>query len=259
MNAVLRCAWIAIAILFGAAIVVLLALGSGAQAWFETRDAKLGSVRTVGIISAVGEQFTWGRAGLTGLDTGTRRVSVAHWGLDDLIVQQVTDALKARFEVRSVSYSRAAFAELRESAIVGANLVRGDPVKDLLRHDVTPQGLDAYVVITKATANFGGGVRKLEGIGLVSYSTLFDSFNLLHALYEVRVVDGRTFDIIEKLAAGPADGASSVRLAGPSLVTDAAGDVQDEHLRSGLVDLLGRSLPQTLRDLHLVDQSAAAK
>ena len=81
---------------------------------------------------------------------------------------------------------------------------------------MSPQGLDAYIVITKAKAYFGGGNRKVEGVGLIAYSAVLELFRLLHALYEIRVVDGKTFDIIEKLAAGPPDEASSVRLPGPS-------------------------------------------
>jgi hypothetical protein len=56
-------AWIAMVILFCAAMAILLVLSSGgAHAWFETRDAKLQSVKTVGIISAIGDQFTFAKA-----------------------------------------------------------------------------------------------------------------------------------------------------------------------------------------------------
>ena len=62
-------AWVAMVILFCTAMAILLVLSSdGAHAWFETRDAKLQSVKTVGIISAIGDQFTFAKAGLTGLD-----------------------------------------------------------------------------------------------------------------------------------------------------------------------------------------------
>jgi hypothetical protein len=61
-------------------------------------------------------------------------------------------------------------------------------------------------------------------VGLITYSTVLESFGLLHALYEIRVVDGKTFDIIEKRAVRPPEDASSVRLPGPSLVIDASFD-----------------------------------
>jgi hypothetical protein len=241
-------------ILFCIAIAILLVLSNGAHALFETRDAKLKSVKTVGIVSAIGDQFTLEKAGLTGLDNSSRSVPIASWGLDDLIVQQVAAALSIRFQVQPVTYPRATFAATQESAITAVHLVRSDPFKKLVQTEVSPQGLDAYIVITKAKAYFGGGNRKVEGVGLITYSTVLESFGLLHALYEIRVIDGKTFDIIKKLAAGPPDDASSVRLPGPSRVIDASFDERDENLRRAIVDLVIRSLPNTLSDMHLVSQ-----
>jgi len=249
-----RCAFVATVILFCIAMGVLLALSCGGYALFETRDAKLRSVKTVGIVSAIGDQFTFAKAGLTGLDNRPRSVPIASWGLDELIVQQVTAALSGRFQVQPATYARATFATIQESAITAVNLVRGDPFKKLVQTEVSPQGLDAYIVITKAKAYFGGGNRKVEGVGLITYSTVLESYGQLHALYEIRVVDGKTFDIIEKLAAGPIDNASNIRIPGPSRLIDASFDERDENLRRAIVDLVIRSLPNILSDLHLVNQ-----
>ncbi|MDD1520743.1 MULTISPECIES: hypothetical protein [Bradyrhizobium] len=241
-----RYAWIAISI--------SLVLSSGAHALFETRDAKLKDVKTIGIVSAIGDQFTYAKTGLTGINNSPRNVPIASWGLDDLIAQEMAKALSNRFQVQPVTYPRATFATTQESAIGPVNLVRGDPFKKLVQTEVSPQGLDAYIIITKAKASFGGGSRKVEGVGLITYSTVLESFDLLHALYEVRVIDGKTFDVIEKLAAGPQDGTSSVRLPGPSLMVDAGFDTRDENLRRTIVDLIVRSLPNTLSDLHLINR-----
>ena len=78
------------------AAVIVLALSGGASAMFESRDTKLQAVKTVGIISAIGDQFTLARAGLTGLDNSSRSFPISSWGLDDLIIQQTTaDAMIA--------------------------------------------------------------------------------------------------------------------------------------------------------------------
>jgi hypothetical protein len=68
------------------------------------------------------------------------------------------------------------------------------------------------------------------------------------------VVDGKTFDIIEKLAAGPLDNGSTVRLPGPSLMVDVGFDGRDENLHRAVADLVVRSLPNTLSDMHLINQ-----
>ncbi len=241
------------------ATVVLLAVSVGGCAMLETRETKLQAVKTVGIISAVGDEMSFARVGLTGLNNASQNYPIASWGLDDLIVQQATTALSGRFQVQPVSYQRAAFAAIKDSPVAPVNLVRGNPFKKLLQTEVTPQGLDAYIVITKAKSNFGSGARKVEGIGFISYGTLLASYSQIHALYEIRVFDGKTFDVIEKMAAQPLDNAERIGLTGPSRVVDesfspGAGDpARNENLHGAITDLIARSLPSTLNDMHLAD------
>jgi hypothetical protein len=241
------------------ATVVLLAVSLGACAMLETRETKLQAVKTVGIISAVGDEMSFSRMGLTGLNNASQNFPIGAWGLDDLIVQQATAALSGRFQVQPVSYQRTAFAAIKDSPVAPANFIRGDPFKKLVQTEVSPQGLDAYIVITKAKSNFGGGARKVEGIGFVSYATLLASYNEIHVLYEIRVFDGKTFDVIEKRAAPPLDDAGTVGLAGPSRLVDesfspGAGDpARNENLHGAITELIARSLPSTLSDMHLAD------
>jgi hypothetical protein len=221
---------------------------------FETRAKRLQTIKTVGIISAVGGEMNVVRTGLTPLNAPGQSVPVASWGLDELIVQQVTTLLDGRFRVQPVSYPRAAFAAIRESAVAPVTLIRGDAFKALVRTDVLPQGLDVYIVITRAKSKLGSG-RNVEGIGFAEYRTLLASYGVIHALYEVRLIDGRTFDVIEKRAASPLGNAEMLRLAGPSRMVDEAleGPAAGERLRAGIADLITRSLPLTLGDMHLVD------
>ncbi len=226
----------------------------GAAAAFETRASRIQAIKTVGIVSAIGEEMSLTRAGLTGLGNVAQSASISAWGLDELIVQQVTRLLSGRFRVQPVNYRRAAFAAVRDSAVAPVNLLRSDPFKELVRSDVTPQGLDAYIVITRARSKLGNG-RNVEGVGLAEYRTLLADYGLIHALYEVRVIDGRTFDVIEKRAAAPLDNTGTVRIAGPSGPVDETfgGPASGERLRAAIADLITRSLPVTLGDMHLID------
>ncbi|MGY3034812.1 hypothetical protein ACVIIV_003982 [Bradyrhizobium sp. USDA 4354] len=226
----------------------------GAAAAFETRASRLQAIKTVGIVSAIGEEMSLTRAGLTGLDNAAQSASISAWGLDELIVQQATRLLGGRFRVQPVNYRRAAFAAIRDSAVAPVNLLRSDPFKELVRSDVTPQGLDAYIVITRARSKLGNG-RNVEGVGLAEYRTLLADYGLIHALYEVRVIDGKTFDVIEKRAAAPLDNTGTVRIAGPSGPIEATLEsaASSERLRAALADLIVRSLPLTLGDMHLID------
>lgn len=225
-----------------------------AAAAFETRATRLQAIKTVGIVSAIGDEMSLTQAGLTGLNNPGQNVSIRSWALDELIVQQATTLLNGRFRVQAVNYPRASFAAISESAFAPAKLIRSDPFKALVRTEISPQGLDAYIVITRARSKLGNG-RNVEGIGFAEYRTLLASYGLIHALYEIRVIDGKTFEVIEKRAASPFDNTEAIRLAGPSRSVDESfgGPATSERLRAAIADLLTRSLPLTLGDMHLTD------
>src|SRR5882757_1530854 len=90
------------------ALVSILVLLS-ACAKFETGETKLQRIKTVGVVSAVGDEFSFTRAGLNGTDTGDRRFPIGQWGLDDLIVSQANASIGEHFQVQPLSYSRPAF------------------------------------------------------------------------------------------------------------------------------------------------------
>src|SRR5467141_4589735 len=122
------------------ATMVLVALSASACAMFQTGETKLQAVKTVGIISAVGGEMNFARAGLTGLNNNpSQSFPIGSWGLDDLIVQQATTALNGRFQVQPVSYKRAAFAMIeKDSPVAPVNFIRGDPFKKLVETEVSP-------------------------------------------------------------------------------------------------------------------------
>jgi hypothetical protein len=249
----MRSPWVSLA-------AVVLAVNVSACAMFATRDTKLQAVKTVGIVSAIGDEMTFARGGLTGPSNRSQNFPIGSWGLDDQIVKQATAALNGRFQVQPVTYSREAFAKAgTESVITPVNVIRRDPFKKLVETEVSPQGLDAYIIITKAKSNFGGGGRKVEGIGFLTYGTMLKSYSQIHVLYEIRVVDGKTFDIIEKMAAPPLDDVGVVRIAGPSQIIDDnfspndGNPAQNEKLHGAVTDLVARSLSTTLSDMHLAD------
>jgi hypothetical protein len=249
MRDVFRKGWIA-----APALLALFALSGCSSIQGASR---LQDVKSVGIISAVGDTFTFTQSGLTGLDNTPHSFSIEGWGVDEQIVARATSVLGQRFQVQTVTYQRELFSSPeRVSSIPGADLVRQDPLKELVRSHVLPQGLDAYVVITKATLKYGTRGVPLSGIGLIRHSALFDSSASVHALYVIRLIDGHTFRTIDRKPAGPVDNSGTVRLTGPSRPFDAAGlaisdPLQNESFKTAVSDLINRSLEATLRDLRL--------
>jgi hypothetical protein len=243
-----------------AAMLLLLAAGGcAALDGFTTRTTP---IKTVGVISAVGDEFTLTKAGLTGLDNGAHRFSIEPWGLDDLITSSAEAVLKQRFQVQRVTYQRAAFAShANDSVIPVVNLLRDDPLKTLVRNQVTPQGLDAYVVIAKAKANYGSTGKSVAGIGMIDRSAVLGSYVQIHALYEVWVIDGHDFKVIEKRRAPPLNNAEILKLTGPSRTVDdqllpaATDPARSDKLKAAITDLIVTSLPASLQQLRFADRS----
>jgi hypothetical protein len=242
--------------------VVLLLLGCGACTAIGTGAPKLREFKTVGVISAVGDTLTITAAGLTGPRNGKQVYSIESWGIDDLIVSRTGALLSRRFQVQPVIYKRAAFAALeRKNPVVVVDLLRKDKIKDLVRTEAAPQDLDAYVVITKGTSVYGNGARSVEGVGIIHHSALLNSYNQIHALYVVSVIDAHKFSVLDKWSAAPLDNREIVRLRGPSRTVDDAflpagiEPAKNDMLKAAVTDLIERSLPATLENVRLFDPS----
>jgi hypothetical protein len=140
---------------------------------------------------------------------------------------------------------------------------RDAALKELVRNQVSPQGLDAYVVITKAESAYGSRGRKVAGIGVIEHVAVFGSSTVLHALYTVHVIDGHSFKVISKRNATPVENSSVFRLAGPSreidaeLASAAQSPAASEAVKAAVIDLIDRSLASTLQDVQLLDRSAS--
>jgi hypothetical protein len=239
---------------------LLLAVLAGACTSIDAASPKLQAIKTVGILSAVADEFTLTKAGLTGFDDGVRIFPIAAWELDDLIVSRAGALLSRRWQVQPVTYRRAAFAAIdRDTAVPVANLLRGDPVKRLVRTEVSPQGLDAYVVIAKGKSRYGSREKTVAGIGMINHDAVLDSYRELHALYMVWIIDGHDFSVIDKRSAAPVSNTEMVRLEGPSRMVDdslqptTADASPNDKMKAAIIELIERSLPATLQSLRLVD------
>jgi hypothetical protein len=92
------------------ATALLLALLAGACTSIDAALPKLQAVKTAGVISAVGDEFTLTQAGLTGFENSAHAFPTEAWRLDDLIVSRVGALLSRRWQVQPVAYRRPAFA-----------------------------------------------------------------------------------------------------------------------------------------------------
>ena len=220
----------------GCALLLSACAGMGA-----VPSEKVQGIKRVGIISAIGDQFEIRKIGF--MVFGNDLVSVPiEWGIDDLVIARARALLSRRFEVRPITYQRSVFASLS-----------GDrALSDALRASASAQGVDAYVVVTKAVSQFGTSNQYVAGIGVVG---VFNGDTFAHALYAVSVIDPGTFERIG-FSVAPS---SSMEIHGPNRRVDQTvmptgnDAAQVAKLKGTIVDLIEQSLPEALRRVQLAD------
>jgi hypothetical protein len=230
-------------------VAVLLLLVPAACATGSVPPEKLSRIKTVGLVSALENDFTFKTVGFTVFGNDERKVPIDEpLGVDDSVLEQLTQMLGKRYDVRPVTYRKAA-------------VIPGDVAKAL--RDVSPQGLDAYVVVVPASSGFGNTNQSVSGLGIVDGGS-FTSRRQLHALYAVDVFDGHSYELIGAARAPIKDGSLLPAIRGPAMLlsTDfpsqidrmsAMPDLQRKMLGGYLKSLAAGGMPATLHELRLID------
>lgn len=210
---------------------------------------KMQGIRTVGIISALPDVFHVQDIGLTVFGNDLKKFPIGSWGIDDYLTGKARSLLSGRFDVRPVTYQRAAIV----AAAPGWN-----GIGEKIRPYVSTPGLDAYIVLRGSASRYMNTNQGLDGFGIVEHMTLN---YFLFALYDIRIVDGRDFSVLggslaympgyEPPAAGP--------VAGPHQKIDQSwwptslDAAANPRLKAGVIDLIDQSLPNTLKWIQLID------
>jgi hypothetical protein len=245
---------VTIKIFMGRIVPALLLLVLGACAGLAP---KVEGVRTIGIVSAIGDKFHLRTVGITVFGNESQEIAIDAWGIDDLMTAKIRAALTPRFDVRPVTYRRAAFATLENRIAIGIDQLR----PEIVRAEVSPQGLDAYLVVTKGIGQYNQTNQILEGLGIVQGSDLFASNIYAHAYYEISVVDGHAWTLSRSTVAGLPGGGEGLfgpRMKGVDRELDKSwwpsslDAASNQRLKGVVVELIDQSLPGTLQRMQLV-------
>jgi hypothetical protein len=217
---------------------------------------KVEGVRTIGIVSAVGDKFYLRKVGFTVFGNESQEMAIDSWGIDELMSSKIRAALAGRFDVRPVKYRRAAFAEAENRLAIGVEPLRGETV----RAEVTPQGLDAYLIVTKASAPYGQTNQMLTGLGIVDGFKFGDHLVYVYTFYSISLVNGHDWTVSRGTFA-TVPGEPSLfgpRLKGASRELDASwwpaslDATSSQRLKGVVAELIDQSLPGTLQKMQMM-------
>ena len=205
-------------------------------------------VRTVGLVSAIGSKFSVQKVGLTAFTNDLKEIPIDSWGIDEYVAGKTRAMLNRRYDVRPTTHNKAPFAPRRFRASA-----------DLVRTDVSPQGLDAYIVIETGSDQYAETNQILHGLGIVEGQRFGPNYYGIFALYRVAIIDGHEFKLIgDTYASLPAERGTwplhglhrDVDQSWWPASLDAASNPKFNTVVHELID---RSLPGTLQKLQLTN------
>ena len=208
-------------------------------------------IRKVGVISAIGDSFHVSKVGFTVFGNSGYTFPISAWGLDAIVAQQVTDAIKNRFAVKPIAADPSPIEQTKDGEDLGT-FVRSLPAGN---------AVDAYVVVYKfrCSEQCAGTPFALSGLGLAHHDGLFGhQDNLLYAFYGVAVVDaknGKTIDYGTGNLGGGVLGLNMPYAEADASVwaeaLDALQPSQKETLKAEMIGLIQQSLSNALTNAKL--------
>lgn len=147
----------------------------------------------IGVISAIGDQFSVQHVGLTMFGNEYMEAPIEAWGIDDLFVARVRAAAPGT-AVRKIAYASGAFKPYYHPE---AKLFRNDrdDLTALVRQIAGTANCERYVVATKSRISVDGTNQSIEGLGVYKNWASPSGRGVVVAYFRINVFDGRTFDI----------------------------------------------------------------
>jgi hypothetical protein len=153
---------------------------------------------TLGVISAIGDQFSVQKFGVTVFEEEANEIPINDWGLDDLVLARVRASAGADPTIRKIAYPKGAF----EPFYNPKSRFLPDPNEGLpaiVRNVTANANCERYLVVTTFKGKVPGTNLMVNGIGtynqglgnLIRHSHLF-------ANIDVSVIDGRSYERINR-------------------------------------------------------------
>jgi hypothetical protein len=243
------------AFLYGLAMLLVAGCASVPMA-FEPAvplDNKNGR-RGIGVISTIGGKFVVQKVGMTAFGNERNEVAIPSWGIDDLVATKLKALLAGKAEVRKIAAPEEAFAAYQAPG--GLFRDHNAELKDALRKLTAGQSFDTLLVVVGSVSPFGNTNQHIGGLGIVQSSSIVASYASVHAIFQVRVYDGRTLEFQGWKSATTGQGTFLSTIKGPHKEVDmswwpepgkAEGDVRLKAVVREMVEqALATTLPEVL-------------
>jgi len=194
--------------------------------------------KKIAVISSATDEFSINMRGLTVFDNVNDKYNI-DLGLNDKFANTVVPALSTKYEVTDLSQYGKQFAEQPKyypgfQTIIGTET--RPSVGEVIKRLVSPSTYDAYIVI----GSYYTGIQKFPGLWKDAECDLITN-------YQVQIFDGKDYTYVGR-------GVPPVELSSIRIDCQAwkAPEQSISIIKPALDDLITRSLPETLKNAHLI-------
>ena len=227
----------------------------------EVAPEKAAAIKTVGLVSALGEEVRLQHVGLTVFSNDLHTTKL-DWQLDRHVLDRLAQHLGARYQIRPVSYDKAPLLKASTKEWIHTDR---PTLAEALRTTVPAGAVDAYVVVVPTYMGDTAYRTNQHVYGVGAYTRgVFSERSRANAFaaYRIALIDGKTFTSLADTAALIPSTERWVGEDVPFRPIPSAGlknrldDMRREDLaalRDAVVGLLDTSIPYTLKKMKLID------
>ena len=160
-------------------------------------EPKTSGIKTIGIVSAMGDTVVYQRVGAVPSHSETTSGDTSSWQLDDFVTNAIKAKLSARYTIVSIDADRAALRRPRKTDDALA-FEPGPSVAQRLRAALKPgtPPVDAYLVVAAETAKDFIGPTPQRLTGLAIYRRAGSGLQI-YAVCDIYLIDAHSFRIID--------------------------------------------------------------
>ncbi len=225
------------------------------------RTGSQADLKTIGLISIIGDNFTVKTIGLMVFANEEQKYPVPAWKVNDRVAADVAGILKKNFKIKRIPASEADFA----SVYAPGGLFRDITAEfdAAVRKVASSQPADYYLVISRMASPYASTNQYLTGLGVTRTGsrTLGTGYDVYHALTMMSVYDGQLKPVrVEHGTIGQETLFAAVK--GPHAIVseevqrlpeDSQAALNDPRAKQVVLDLLDKSLSTTVPKLFAAD------
>jgi len=218
--------------------------------------------RSIGVISMLGATFSMQKVGVTVFSNEYKSAPIASWGIDDVVNTKIANLLAGDVDVKRISYPKDAFAAYEAPG--GLFRDHSAEFKDGLRKVTAGQKCDLYLAVVAGGSAFGSSNQFVKGIGIVQGSSVFVNQMWIHALFQMRLYDGRTLELLGWKPATLGQSTFMAVIRGPNREVEASFWPQTERvetdgrLRTAVRELVEQGVAATLPEVLTLGRAVRA-